>query len=335
MITRTILYGLVSISLLSISPNKAMAGPNVVVTLPYLGEIVRRVAPDAEVSVLVSPNADPHFISPTPALMARVGAADLFVENGLSLELWTGRLLDGAGNPQIRVGGEGHVFASAGVVPMDLPTELTRANGDLHPGGNPHIWFDPLNWGIAAHNIATGLAAIEPASAQAYFERVEALKSDVWSALFGDDLTAYMGGELLEGLARSGELIAFLERRGLIDRLGGWMGRAVSFSGRPVVFYHPSWSYFIDRFGLTLVGTIENRPGVSPSAAHRTELASEMESSGVSFVGVGSYYDPRLAEILAEQTGATVHILPTDVGSTPGADDLFGFMSALIDAVGR
>ena len=52
----------------------------VVTTLPYLGSITHEIAPDAEVVVLAKATEDPHYLSPTPALMAKVGQADLYVE---------------------------------------------------------------------------------------------------------------------------------------------------------------------------------------------------------------------------------------------------------------
>jgi len=305
----------------------------VVCTLPWLGDLTQRIAPNATVDVLARGTEDPHFLSPTPALMARVRQADLYVENGLSLELWSERLLDGAGNPGIRPGQPGYVRATEGVPILDVPAGVTRAAGDVHPNGNPHVWLDPLNAAVAADNISAGLQRIDPDSAAEYATNAEAFKAALYEKLFGADLVAFMGHRSLVKLARAGKLVEFLESKGLAGRLGGWIA-AVPL-GQKIVFYHPSWVYFVDRFGLEQVAVIENRPGVAPSAAHKATVSAAMQQTGCSLIGITAYYNDRVARVLATETGARLAHLPGDVGGAPAATDYFSLMDTLIAAVGR
>ncbi|NOY28052.1 MAG: zinc ABC transporter substrate-binding protein [Oligoflexia bacterium] len=304
---------------------------DIVTTLPWLGDIAGRIAPDANITVLARGTEDPHHISPTPALMAKVTQADLYIENGMSLELWSERLLDGAGNAKIRPGAVGYVRASDGVPRLEVPAVLTRANGDLHPDGNPHVWLDPLNGAVAADNIAAGLGRVDPVNAAAYTQRARDFRAQIDQALFGSDLVGFMGGASLEKLARSGRLREFLQSKGLESRLGGWLGRVPV--GKKVVFYHQSWAYLVDRFGLTQVGTIEDRPGVSPSASHKDQLSAAMKVAGCTTIGVTSYYSDRIAKALAAETGATVYTIPGDVGGVPEATDYFKLFDTLVDGV--
>lgn len=302
----------------------------VVTTLPYLGSIAREVGPDAEIIVLARGNEDPHTLSPTPALMAKVQHSDLYVETGLSLELWSERLLDSAGNPRVRRGQPGHVLAGASVPRLEVPTEVTRAKGDLHPEGNPHIWLDPLNGPVVADEIAAGLARVDPENAATYAENAKAFRAEVYRRTFGADLVAFMGGELLERLARSGQLEGFLEQKGLASRLGGWLAEARELRGKPVVYYHQNMAYFVARFGLEVVGYIEDRPGIAPSAAHRAELVDAMRQRGAMLVGVPTFYDDRLARVLAHEVGARVVRLPADVGGDDASTDWFAFVDTLV-----
>ena len=308
---------------------------DVVATLPWLGSVTEEVAPDATITVLARGNEDPHYLSPTPALMAKVGGADLYVENGMNLELWSERLLDGAGNPDIRPGQKGYVKASDNVPRLEVPTDLSRANGDMHPEGNPHVWLDPLNAAIAADNIAAGLGRVDPANAEKYTDNAKAFRKKIDEHLFGADLVGFMGGDLLERMARSGKLQSFLDSKGLTPRLGGWLASGASLRGKPVVFYHQSWAYFIDRFGLSTVGYIEDRPGIAPSAAHRDDLATAMKAKGCTTIIIDSYYDDRLATVLGDQVGAKVHVVPGDVGGTDEATDYFAFIDALVKDLGQ
>ncbi len=303
---------------------------DVVATLPVYGSLAQTLAPDAQVTVLGRGTEDPHFLSPTPALMATVGRADLFIENGLGLELWTSRLLDGAGNPGIRPGRPGHVLASNGVARLEVPVELSRSQGDLHPQGNPHVWLDPLNLPLIADNIAAGLARVDPAGADGYAARAAAFRDRVYTWVFGHDLVDFMGGPLLERLARSGKLHDFLASKGLADRLGGSLGQHAGLRGQPVVFYHRSWIYLVQRYGLDVVGYIEDRPGIAPSAAHKDALAASMTAAGVTWIGVTVYYDDRLAHALSSTTGARVARIPGDVGGVPAASDPLALLDAIL-----
>lgn len=319
------------LSLLS-SPALAL---DVVATLPYLGSIAAIVAPDAEITVLARGSEDPHYLSPTPALMAEVQHADLYVENGMSLELWSGRLLDSAGNPKIRPGQAGYVLASTGVPRLEVPTEITRAKGDMHPEGNPHIWLDPLNAPIVADNIAWGLAKVDPANAAIYTANAKAFRKQIYDKMFGTDLVSFMGGELLERLARAHSLDGFLAQKNLTGRLGGWLGASAVLKGKPVVWYHQNMSYFTDRFGVDVVGHIEDRPGIAPSAAHKDALAASMKAKSCELIAVTNYYDNHLAVVLGEQTSARVVTIPGDVGGDAASTDYFTFVDDLLKLVGQ
>jgi zinc/manganese transport system substrate-binding protein len=306
---------------------------NVVCTLPWIGDVTQRIAPEADVDVLARGTEDPHYLSPTPALMARVRKADVYVRNGLSLELWSQRLIDGAGNPRIRDGRPGHVVATTGVRIQGIPAELSRSAGDVHPDGNPHVWLDPINVAIAAENIAAGLSRVDPKNADTYAANAERFQTKLYERLFGTDLVAFMGHSSLVKLARAGKLRAFLTAKGLENRLGGWLGDMPT--GRKIVFYHPSWEYFIERFGLDQVAVIENRPGVSPSAAHKASVSQSMKENGCRLIGITAYYSDRVARVLATETGARIAKLPGDVGGTPEATDYFALMDILVSELGR
>jgi zinc/manganese transport system substrate-binding protein len=308
---------------------------DVVCTLPWLGAVTHEVAPDAQITVLARGTEDPHFLSPTPALMAKVAQADVYVENGLNLELWSERLIDGAGNPKIRPGANGYIKASDGVPRLEIPTNLSRSQGDMHPDGNPHIWSDPLNAAMGADNNAAGLGKVDAANAAKYTANAKAFHAKIDERLFGKDLVAFMGGDLLERMARTGKLQSFLDSKGLTPKLGGWLKTAsTTLKGKPVVFYHQSWAYFIDRYGVNAVGYIEDRPGISPSASHRDELAATMKAKGCKTIVIDSYYDDRLAKVLGATAGATVVTVPGDVGGVPAATDYFTYMDYLVSHIG-
>jgi ABC-type Zn uptake system ZnuABC Zn-binding protein ZnuA len=307
----------------------------IVCTLPWLGDVAHRVAPGARITTLARGSDDPHFLSPTPALMAKVSSADVYVENGMGLELWSEKLLDSAGNPRIRPGQSGYVKATNGMNRLEVPTDLSKAKGDLHPEGNPHVWLDPLNTPVAADNIAAALARVDPANAATYTANARAFRARVHEATFGADLVAFMGGDLLARLAQSDKLYEFLTSKNLSGRLGGWLQKGASLRGKPMVFYHKSWPYFIKRFGIRDVGYVEDRPGIAPTAAHRDEILGLMKANSVKVVEVTTYYDDRIPRLLAEATGGRVAKVAGDVGGTPDATDYFALIDSIVQAFSK
>src|SRR5437867_12392172 len=90
-------------SLVLVSPaTGAEKKVQIVCTLPTLKALTEEVGGDrVEVIALAKGDQDPHFVTPTPVLMQRTRSANLFVENGFSLELWADQVVNGAGNTRI------------------------------------------------------------------------------------------------------------------------------------------------------------------------------------------------------------------------------------------
>lgn len=313
----------------------AAAQVRVVTTTSDLAWATEQVGVEfVSVRSLAAPNEDPHYVSPTPSLMALVGDADLFVEIGLNLEIWTERLLDGAGNPNVRPGGAGYVLASAGITTKERPATLSRSQGDLHPDGNPHVWLDPLNMKIILGNVAEGLARVDPANAETYRANAAAVQSRIDVAMYGEELLAMLGAPLLDRLAASKQLDGYLDKEiggaTLRSRAGGWLADADALRGRKIVCYHRNWVYFADRFGLDIAEYIEAKPGIPPSAAHRGRVIELIKAEGIASVVVTNYYDDRIPKAIGEASGARVAVVPMMTGGVPEAADWFGLIDLLI-----
>ncbi len=311
----------------------AAAPLEVVSTLPTLTAIAREVGGEDrfEYVTLAKPDQDPHHVSPTPSLMVKTRNAALLIAVGMQLEFWVDEVADGSGNPRIFRGGGGRAEVYRGIPVVEVPTVLTRAEGDIHPLGNPHIWLDPVRAKRIAANIAAALARVAPDDAAHIRERLGAFQTHIDAALYGPDLLATVGAAKLDRLVLDGELWSFLEttRVGgapLATRVGGWLAAARPLLGVPAVEYHKTWVYFANTFGLTLVGTVEEKPGIPPGPRHQRELAALMRSRGVRLILVDNFYDPSLPRRLAAETSAVVVVLPAQVGGEPGTDDYFRLM---------
>jgi ABC-type Zn uptake system ZnuABC Zn-binding protein ZnuA len=303
----------------------------VVTTLSILADLAREVGGDrVAVEALSDPHEDPHFVAPRPTLMQRAREASVFIELGLQLELWAGKVVEGSGNPGIQTGQAGRIVASAGIPTLELPQQLSREWGDVHPFGNPHIWLDPLNTKEMAANIAHGFERVDPEGKDGYEARLKSFQDRIDAALFGEALVKEVGGKQLSRRARDGNLAAWLKDKGLADKLGGWLKRAAPLSGRPVVTYHKSWIYFCERFGLKVPIEIEEKPGIQPSARHRDAVVDLIKKVGVKTILEEVFYDRGAADYLAKETGAHVLIVPIDVGESVGAKTYFDLVDMLL-----
>jgi zinc/manganese transport system substrate-binding protein len=337
---RRILTHILSILAL-IAPAAALAAPiKVVATLPAYASIAQAVGGDRVQAFSISKgNEDAHFVKPKPSYALMLKDADLFITTGLDLELWAPVLVDKSGNRRIRDGQPGYVNASQGVPLSDVPANPSREAGDLHIYGNPHIHTSPLNAKIVARNIAAGLKRVDPAGAATYDANLAAFRKRIDTALYGEQLPQILGSETLDTLARQGKLIPFLRSKDykgkkLIDFLGGWLGRGMAFRGQKLVTYHKNWTYFTGLFGLNVVGDLEPKPGIPPSARHVHDLIETMKAQKVQVVLAPNYFDPAEAKAIAERTGADAVIVPLGPEST-AADGYFKLIDLWVNQLAR
>jgi ABC-type Zn uptake system ZnuABC Zn-binding protein ZnuA len=326
-----------SVAVLLTVPLAAGAEPlKLVATLPAYASIAQAVGGDAvEALSIARGDEDAHFVKPKPSFALELRSADLFVTTGLDLELWAPVLVDKSGNRAIRDGQPGFVSASQGVPLQDIPTSADRAAGDVHIYGNPHIFTSPLNAKLIGRNIAAGLARVDPQRAADYEAGLAAFARRIDEAMFGEELVHLVGGDALDGMARKGTLLTFLrersfEGRPLVDRLGGWMGRALPLRGARIVTYHKNWGYFTDLFGIEVVDYVEPKPGIPPSARHVFELIGKIRSDNITALLAASYFSPQQIAAIADRTGCTAVRVPLGPG-VDGIEDYFALIDRWID----
>jgi zinc/manganese transport system substrate-binding protein len=311
----------------------------VVATLPTLAALAEEIGGErVEVTALSRGDQDPHTVTPTPVLMRRTREADLFIENGFTLELWADEVANGSGNSRIFRGAPGRLIAGEGLSTLEVPAILSREMGDIHPQGNPHVWLDPLMAKVEAANIAAGLRRVDPAGASYYDSRLLDFEQRIDVALFGEELLQLIGIEKLTRLAWSGELHDFLldNQLGgapLRERAGGWLAQAWSLDGAKAYEFHKVWAYFARLFGLELAGTIEERPGIPPGPQYTRTLIERGRTGNVGLILVDNFYPPDLPNNIAREIGARVAVLPNQVGGEPEITTYFELMDHILDVI--
>ncbi len=313
----------------------------VVTSLTTYAAIAREIVGDrGTVTAIASGDENPHYVQPKPSFVPLLASADVFVTTGLDLELWVPALLDKAGNPKVTEGGTGYVAAYAGLPLLDVPTNLSRSQGDIHVYGNPHIWTDPLNAAIIARNILTGLRRVAPQDADYFTAREKDFEDRVYRALFGEELVKLLGGQTLADLDRQGKLFDFLNQRQyqgapLITRLGGWLRQALPFRGKQVACYHKEWDYFSREFQVTCFDYIEPKPGIPPTPRHVQEIITAMRDQHIEVLLSTNYYDRNQVLEVARRTGATPVIVPSNTGGASRVASYFDLMNLWVSELAR
>lgn len=250
------------------SASSALAGLKVVATLPDLAAIARQIGGDeVEVSALASPFEDPHYVDPKPSHIVALNQADMLILNGLELEAgWLPPLQSQARNAAVSVGGAGVVDVSKLVRLLEKPAgQVSRAQGDIHSGGNPHYTFDPRAMAQAGVAIGNKMAELDPAHADAYRRRAVALADSL--------------------------LVFAREQRARFDKLPR--------DKRRIVAYHGSLIYLNDWLGLDEVATIEPKPGVPPNPSHVSQVLEVVRAQRVGVILQERHYPQKTSQTLS------------------------------------
>jgi zinc/manganese transport system substrate-binding protein len=267
----------------------ANAAVNVFACVPEWASLAVELGGD-RVSVYQASTAlqDPHRIEARPSLVARMRSADLALCTGAELEVgWLPVLLQTAGNAKVQPGKPGFIAAADLVDKLEVPARLDRAEGDIHPQGNPHIHLDP-------HNVAKVALAVT-----GRLQQLDAANADYYAAR-GKDFQARWQ-----------------------QAIGRWEQQGASLRGRKVVCHHKAATYLLHWLGMTEVMNVEPKPGIPPSTGHLTALVSRLKAEPADLIVRAMYNDPKATQWLAERTGIPLVALPYTVGGTPEAKDLF------------
>jgi len=244
---------------------------------------------------------DPHFVPAKPSLMKAIQHADVFISVGLELDGgWLPLVLPGSRNPKIQPGAKGFVDASEGVDVLEKPTgTVSRAEGDIHPLGNPHYYADPKALEVVADHLAEVFSQLDAPNAADYAANAKA---------FDEKMEA--------SLAR-------------------WEKEMAPYKGASIVTYHKNFVYFAERFGLKQFGTVEPKPGIPPTPRHLAELAAAMKQAGAKAVVYQPYYSAEASRDLATRAGGVAVEIATEAGGLPGTDDVFSKFDVLVSSVAK
>lgn len=271
------------LSLLFVFSAPAISQLKIVTTLPDLKSIAESIGGEyVDAFSIATGYQNPHFVDPKPSYILKLSKADMFITVGLDLEIgWVPPLLNSARNAKIQKGGEGYVDASTNIPLLQVPTSISRAEGDIHIYGNPHYWLDPLNGKIIAQTICTALIRLDPEHRAQFESRLQRFNQTIDS------------------------------------KINNWEAQLKPYRGTKVIAYHNEWPYFEQRFGLQIVDFLEPKPGIPPTPSQLAKIINTMKRENIKIIINSPYFTAESADLVARNTGGTVVTLATSVGAYP------------------
>jgi zinc/manganese transport system substrate-binding protein len=274
-----------------VAPTAAEAKKLIVVTSTTdMAALAQEVGGDKiEVESIAKGYQDPHFVEAKPSFLLKLHQADLLIHVGLQLEIgWLPPLIAQSGNPRIQVGAQGNLDASQFAEILEIPQgAVTRAEGDVHPLGNPHYWLDPDNGRRIARGIANKLAELDSGDSAFFQQRFQDFDKRLSAA----------------------------EQK--------WDSEMKPWRGRKVVTYHRSFPNFAKHFGLDVIEYVEPRPGIPPTPGHTIQVIQLMKRENCKVVLVEPYFDLKTPQSIGRETGAQVVVYLPSVGGEKQVTNYF------------
>ncbi len=315
--------------------------PLVIVTLFPQYDFAKQIAGDkVSVNLLLPPGVEPHSYEPSPRDIADIQKADLFIYTGAYMEPWAERIIDAAEETALLI-----VDTSIGIDLMegddhhhhhdeddhhheedhhhhdeddhhheeddhhhnedhhhheeddhdhhheeddhhhdedhhhheedDDDHDHHHDGGHDHGGKDPHFWLDPLLAKVMVDHIIEGLVQVDPENTSYYRQNGEAYKQQ------------------LQDLHDKNS-----------SSLAGLENRTILYAG------HFAFGYFADRYDLDHVSPYEGfAPDAEPTPGNIADLIKRVDESKAKVIYYEELIEPKVAKVVAEQTGAEMVLL--------------------------
>lgn len=237
------------------------------------------------VTGLTPPGAEPHDVELTPQQVAQVGEADLI--------LYIKGFMPAVDEAVAQVAPDKALDVSQGITLLkgDAHEEEAAGGTDGHAdegsGTDPHIWLDPLNMVTIADTITARLGEIQP-----------------------DGSTTFAANA------------ATLDQQ-LTDLDQQWSSQTEKCTSRDLVVSHEAFGYLAERYNFTQLGISGLSPEAEPSPAKVAEVTDFVTKNNVKTIYFETLVDPKVAQTVADETGAATAVLDPLEGLPEGSDQTY------------
>ncbi|WP_048601829.1 metal ABC transporter solute-binding protein, Zn/Mn family [Rubeoparvulum massiliense] len=263
-----------------------------------------------EVHAVIPPGAEAHGYEPTMKEMVEMEKADLFIYNGGGFETWVERLLGSINTSNMLIvesvaemdlmeGGHAH-GDEEGTHEEDHGTEEGTHEEETHEGDehgdgeathdehgedkhdahdhgpfDPHVWLDPLLAMEQAKQVKDALIQVDPTHQGDYEKNYDALVQEIEAIHHQYETT----------------IATAMQKKFVVS--------------------HAAFGYLAERYGLEQVSIRGISPDHEPTPNELVEIVKTVKEAGIKAILVEEFVSKKSAEVLANETGATVMTINT------------------------
>lgn len=264
-------------------------------------DFARKIGGDrVTVTNMVPAGTEPHDWEPSPSDIVALEQADVFVYSGAGMEHWVEDVLASLDNRELV-----SVEASSGIQLLEGhhhhedEEEAAHQDEDSHAheeeaSYDPHVWLAPLNAKQEMENIKNALVEADPDNAEYYVANYE-----TWGARCDQ-----LDQEFKSGLS--------------------------DLKSQDIVVSHEAFGYLCEAYGLHQMGIEGFSPDSEPDPARMAEIQDFVTEHQVKVIFSEELVSPKVAQAIADATGARVETLSPLEGLTDeqlaGGADYFSVM---------
>jgi len=238
-------------------------------------DFVRQIAKDkVNILLLLPAGSEVHTFDPSPADIAQISSADIFVYTNEEMEPWADKIIKSVKSDTLNVvkAGEGAMLESE-----HEEHEEHEHDHDHEHSYDPHVWLNLENSCVMVDNIAAALVSADAPNKSFYLENAEEYKQEL--------LTLDKSIETAVSLGNKGALV---------------------FGGRF------AYSYFLCKYNLQYISAYDScSEQAEPSLKKMTEIISFVKENNISVIYYEELSNPKVARIIAEETGAQCLLFST------------------------
>ena len=246
----------------------------VVATLFPLYDFARQVGREKiEVNLLLPPGVEAHAFEPRPADIKRIQDSDIFLFTNKLMEPWVGGLLKGIDTRSLTI-----VDTSKGITLLQRSSkhgDEEHSHADESGNADPHIWLDLSNAMRMVDMIASQFIVKDPRDKDFYAKNADEYKKK------------------LEELDKKYK-----------NTLSYCRNRVIVHAG------HFAFGYLTKRYGITYVSAYKGfSPDAEPTPRRLVEITKNVRKYGVNYIYYEELAAPRVAEVIANETGCGLLLL--------------------------
>lgn len=249
--------------------NGATSGKLAVVAAFYpVQEAAQRVGGGlVDVTNLTAPGVEPHDLELSPDQVEAIATADVVLYLGSGFQ------------PAVE-----DAIADAEGVTVDLlaglPTVEPPGGSEQGLSADPHVWLDPVLYGLMVDEVRAALAQAAPKDASMFRANADAFSQEI----------SGLADEYRAGLATCDRTL--------------------------IVTDHAAFGYLAAEYGLTQGSISGLAPDAEPSAQRLADMQQLVEQQGVTTIFTEDLVSPKVAQTLAEEAGVRTAVLHTLEGLT-------------------